>query len=452
MDDLDTIASREGIHRRGSVPAEQVYDPLTGLPGRKAAFAMLARAITLARNCGRGVLAALVDMDRFYVINETRGTAFGDEALRQMASRLCELNRWSASAYRFSGNTFLLFRMVKQGDASEEADMLLEELRQSVAELLPVRGEMLFPYCSIGVSSFPADGETAEMIVRHADTALQQAKAAGGNQVAVYTEEDAAQLRHTEELRMHLHGALARNELVLYYQPVYEADGRLRGFEGLLRWQHPQRGVILPAEFIPLAEQSGVIVEIGEWAIREVCGMWSRARDKGHSDVIVSINLSPLQLAAEDFAESLQRILDETSMPAACLEIELTERILIESGKRICMILRQLKEMGVRFALDDFGAGYASLTFMRKLPLHTLKLDPSFIHHIGELQAETAIVRAMIALVHELGFKVAAEGVETEEQQALLKQWGCDYYQGYLMGMPMGEDELYEHLKMKVSL
>ncbi|WP_165822602.1 putative bifunctional diguanylate cyclase/phosphodiesterase [Paenibacillus montanisoli] len=442
MENLDTTAQRDGMYRRGSIPAEQVYDPLTGLPGRKAAFAMLARAISLARSCGRGVLAALVDMDRFYVINETKGTAFGDEALRQMAGRLCELSHWSASAYRLSGNTFLLFRIYKLEAASEEAEMLIKELQHSVADLLPVRGQLLFPYCSIGVSSYPADGDTAERIMRHADTALQQAKAAGGNQVAIYTEEDAAQLHRTEELRTLLRSAPADNELMLYYQPVYEAEGRLRGFEALLRWQHPQLGLILPAEFIPLAEQGGQIVEIGEWVIREVCGMWGRVRDKGHMDLIVSVNLSPLQLAANDFVEALQRILIETSMPAECLEIEITESILIDSGKRIYNVLEQLREMGIRIALDDFGVGYASLTYLRRLPLHTLKIDRSFVQHIGEQHAETAIVRSMIALVHELGFQVVAEGVESAEQLALLKQWGCDCYQGYLLGKPMKEEAI----------
>lgn len=442
MELMDPIFHGETMPRRVNAPTAQMYDALTGLPGRKAAFAMLARAISLAKKCGRGVIAALVDMDRFYLINETRGTAFGDEALRQMANRLYELSHWSCSVYRLSGNTFLLFRMLKLDTAAKEADALIEELKNSVESLLQVRGQQLYPFCSIGVSSFPADGDTAELIVRHADTALRQAKAAGGNQVAVYTEDDVAHINRIEELRRALRGIDPSEQLTLHYQPIYDAAGRLRGMEALLRWHHMQLGNIAPDEFISLAEQSGQIVEIGEWVLSEVCRMIHRVRSKGLQDIIISVNLSPLQITAPGFVETLQCMLALTDTPAECLEFEITESIMIDSSKRTTAVLGALRAMGVRIALDDFGIGYASLTYLRELPLHTLKLDRSFICHITEQHAEAAIVKAMISLVHELGFEAVAEGVETKEQFDLLRSWGCDLFQGYLLGKPMQEEAL----------
>ncbi|MBP3966352.1 bifunctional diguanylate cyclase/phosphodiesterase [Paenibacillus sp. DLE-14] len=446
MEVRDPFSQRAASQRRGNVPADQVYDSLTGLPGRKAAFAMLARAVSLARSCNRGVLTALVDMDRFYLINETRGTAFGDEALRQMANRLCELTHWSGSVFRLSGNAFLLFRLVKMDDASIESDKLIEELKKTAEDWLEVRGQNLQPFCSIGVSSYPADGETAERLVRHAETALQQAKAAGGNQVVVYAEDGAAQILRTEAIRIALRTVLQSDELSLYYQPLYEVHGRLRGFEALLRWQHPQLGLIMPEEFVPLAELNGQIVDIGEWVIREACGMLNRTGARGLTNMIISVNLSPNQLVSPDFVRSLQRILEDTATSAAGLEIEITERSMIDCGEKACAVLGQLRDLGIRIALDDFGIGYASLTYLRKLPLHTLKLETSYIRHICDQHADSAIVKALIALMHELGLEVVAEGVEHEGQLELLKQWGCDFYQGYLLGMPMQEEAIGTHL------
>ncbi|AZN39421.1 putative bifunctional diguanylate cyclase/phosphodiesterase [Paenibacillus albus] len=447
MELLDPIIQRETMPRRINAPTAQMYDALTGLPSRKAAFAMLARAISLAKKCGRGVLAALVDMDRFYLINETRGTAFGDEVLRQMANRLYELSHWSASVYRLSGNTFLLFQMLQLDTASKESERLIEELKNSVESLLYVRGHQLYPFCSIGVSSFPADGDTAELIVRHADTALRQAKAAGGNQVAVYTEDDVVHINRMEELRRALRSILPSEQLSLNYQPIYDAAGRLRGLEALLRWQHELLGNIPPGEFITLAEQSGQIVEIGEWVLSEACQMIHRTRSKGLTDIIISVNLSPVQITAPGFVDTLQRILAQTETPPECLEFEITESIMIDSSKRTTTVLNALRVMGVRIALDDFGIGYASLTYLRELPLHTLKLDRSFICHITEQHAEAAIVKAMISLVHELGFEAVAEGVETIEQFELLRSWGCNLYQGYLLGKPMKEEAICAKLR-----
>ncbi|MBO7748099.1 bifunctional diguanylate cyclase/phosphodiesterase [Paenibacillus sp. MWE-103] len=440
MNEQDYGSGTTYIARKGAPALGEVVDSLTGLPGRKAAFAMLARAVVLARQTGRRVLAALVDVDRFYIVNETKGTAFGDEALRQIARRLKRLEPWSGSVYRLSGNTFLLFRLAGWDAENDDADALVGALKQAAEERLSVRGEPLHPFCSIGVSGYPGDGETAERIVRHADTALRQAKAAGGNRVVFYAEDDMSEVSRTEQLRVSLRHAPAANALSLRYQPLYDAAGRLRGVEALLRWRHPELGDIPPAEFVPLAERSGQIVRIGEWVLAETCGMLRRARAKGMPPLVASVNLSPLQLRVPGFAETLRRILAQTGTKPEWLELEITESMMIGADEGVSEALRRIRAMGVRIALDDFGVGFASLTYLCKLPLHTLKLDRSFVRHLGSQDAEQVVVRTMIALAHELGFEVVAEGVETPEQLRLLREWGCDFFQGYLLAGPLDEE------------
>ncbi|WP_219835182.1 bifunctional diguanylate cyclase/phosphodiesterase [Paenibacillus sp. R14(2021)] len=438
---------QEHSHRRG-VTSVELLDSLTGLPGRRAAFAMLARAILLAKHGGMDVLVTLVDLDRFYMINEAKGTAFGDETLRRMADRLRGMSQWSYNVFRLSSNTFLMFRMIRSEEAGQNADASIEEMKGAVEQPLKVRGEFLHPFCSIGASCFPEDGSTAELIVRHADTALQQAKAAGGNRIVRYTIIGAAQVNRVAELRGALRSALARSELSLRYQPLYQVTGELRGFEALLRWRHTKLGDVPPSEFIPLAEQSGLIVEIGYWVIGEVCRMLNRAKSKGLHQLIMSVNLSPLQIQLPNFTDKLRGILAQTGTKPESLELEITESMMIDGdgNGHIEAALNQLREMGVRLALDDFGVGYASLTYLCKLPLHTLKLDRSFIRHIGEERAEHAIVKTMISLVHELGIEVVAEGVETSEQFQLLREWKCDFFQGYLLASPLPEEELHVQL------
>lgn len=445
MDNETNRARRSGGYsRRGMAPAAEVYDALTGLPGRKAGFAMLARTITLARRIEQGVLAVLVDLDRFYIVNETKGTAFGDEALRRIAKRLKKLRH--AKAHRLSGNTFLLYSLVSKDIGRDEMIGLVQTMKSSVEECLPVRGEALYPFSSIGVSRYPEDGDTAELVLRHADTALRQAKAAGGNRIEAYAEDEVAEINRVEALRVALRGALPGNQLRVHYQPLYQTSGTLRGFEALLRWRHPELGDVSPAEFIPIAEQSGQIERIGEWVLGEACRMLRRMQDRGMRQLIMSVNLSPLQLRAKGFADLLEKVVKQAAVEPACLELEITESVMIASDDHLDAIFDMMRRMGIRLALDDFGVGYASLNYLRALPLHTLKLDRSFIRHICEERAESIIVRTMISLVQQLGFEVVAEGVETEGQFLQLREWGCNYYQGYLMAPPMPEDAVGEHL------
>lgn len=443
MDGGYPVRGRHGAEqeRSGAMPGE--LDRLTGLPGRLAAFVLLEQVIAYARRAGTEVVVAVVDFDRFHLINESRGTMFGDQTLRLLAERFRTKALAGFIACRIGGNTFVLF---KQCLRREDADCI-DVLKEQVEAPLVVEGHVLYPTCSIGIAQYPKDGRIAEKLLRHADTAMQQAKSAGGNRIGAYTEADAVRAGRRLQLEGELRGALERGELSLHYQPIYASSGRLRGFEALLRWMHPELGAISPAEFVPLAEQSGLIVPIGEWVIREACSMHKRAADGGNADIVMAVNLSPVQLRAPSFVDGLFRLLDECGMPASGLELEITEHMMLEAGGTTIAALNRLRQAGVRLALDDFGTGYASLTYLRELPIHTLKLDRSFIQHICHQHTERVIVESMISLVHRLGLEVVAEGIEHEDQLALLREWGCDLLQGYLLGRPVEARGVDAHLQ-----
>ncbi|MBB3112189.1 diguanylate cyclase (GGDEF)-like protein [Paenibacillus phyllosphaerae] len=419
------------------------FDRLTGLPGRMAAFTLLGQALSKGRANEVGVIVAVVDFDRFHLINESRGTVFGDEALKQLGRRFQSKQLSEYTTCRIGGNTFLLFRFF---DNEQLVSACTADLKAKLEVPLQVGGQMLYPTCSIGLAECPKHGLTAERLMRHAETALQQAKAAGGNRIGAYTEADANRASRRMELEGALRDALSGGQLSLNYQPIYEASGRLRGFEALLRWTHPELGFVSPAEFVPLAEQTGLIVLIGEWVIREACRMYHEAAQRGLTDIVMAVNLSPLQLRVPAFVETILFVLRESGTPPQAIELEITESVMIDAGEATVAALEQLRDAGVRIALDDFGTGYASLTYLRELPLHTLKLDRSFINHICKQHPERVIVESMISLVHRLGLEVVAEGIEDYDQLLLLREWGCDFMQGYLLGKPIQEAEVGPHL------
>ncbi|TYP70716.1 putative bifunctional diguanylate cyclase/phosphodiesterase [Paenibacillus methanolicus] len=431
---------RNEQEQAGVAPGER--DLLTGLPGRLAAFTLLEQVIARAKSARTDVVVAVVDFDRFHLINESKGTVFGDQTLRLLAERFKTEELADFTACRIGGNTFVLFKPCL---LREESNCIARLKTQAEAPLV-VEGHVLYPTCSIGIAEYPKNGRSAERLLRHADTAMQQAKAAGGNRIGAYTEADATRAGRRLKLEGELRGALERHELSLRYQPIYAASGRLRGFEALLRWNHPELGAVSPAEFVPLAEQTGLIVPIGEWVIREACRMQRETTAKGHADIVMAVNLSPVQLRVPSFVDGMLRLLEECGVPASGLELEITESIMLEAGETTIASLDRLRQAGVRIALDDFGTGYASLTYLRELPIHTLKLDRSFIHPICHQHTERVIVESMISLVHRLGLEVVAEGIEDEDQLALLREWGCDLLQGYLLGRPIEARGMDVHL------
>ncbi|WP_424768684.1 putative bifunctional diguanylate cyclase/phosphodiesterase [Paenibacillus sp. sgz302251] len=417
-------------------------DVLTGLPSRKEAFAQLEAAVHAVRAAGKRMVVALVDLDRFYRVNETRGMEFGNHVLRMMSHRLSEARIGSSTVSRVGGNTFLVAVPVEQ-EEDDRAIHAVEFIKNAVERPIDVHGTELYLTSSIGAALYPQDGRTSELLICRAESALHQSKEKGGNRAQFYNTEDTLQLNRRIDVEAALRPALYLRQFHLSYQPIYRMeDGRLRGFEALIRWNHPELGKVTPNEFIPIAEYNGLIVPIGEWVLREACKTLADMRKYGLDGLLMSINVSPLQLQDPAFPRTVQNILHEYGLDSSFLEVEITENIMIHSSDATIATLSRLRAEGVRVVLDDFGTGYSSLTNLMQLPIQCLKIDKSFINQIDLQSAERVIVEGIIKLVHKLGLEVIAEGVEYEKQYELLREWGCNYVQGFLLGKPMAPDDL----------
>jgi diguanylate cyclase (GGDEF)-like protein/PAS domain S-box-containing protein len=405
------------------------YDALTDLPNRAAFVEDLARAIDAAKLNKESFAVLSIDLDGFKEVNDVFGHAVGDDVLRQMAE---QLRGFAPDAYlaRLGGDEFTL--ITPNGDHPALAEILARRLHAAVAIDLERDGQHLRVGISIGVAIFPADGTDATTLLNNADAALYRAKAAGRGKTRFFEIEMDNRLRERRAISNELSSAIARNELCLHYQPLAKIDGEVIGFEALLRWQHPQRGMVSPATFIPVAEESGLIMQIGEWALREACreaASWSQPLQ-------IAVNLSPIQFRHGDLAGLVHSLLLETGLAPTRLELEITEGVLVEDFDRGLSILRRLKALGVRIAMDDFGTGYSSLSYMQSFPFDKIKIDKSFISNVKSNPQSAAIVRAVIGLAHGLNLPVLAEGVETRAQLDFLAGEACDEVQGYLMGRP----------------
>jgi diguanylate cyclase (GGDEF)-like protein len=416
-------------------------DALTGLPCRKEAFAQLEVAVNVVRAAGKRMVVALVDIDRFYRVNEALGTDFGNEVLCIMSKRLAEARMVSTSVSRVGGNRFLIAMPVEP----EENGGLqaVEAIKNAVERPIDVEGTELYLTSSIGATLFPQDGRTSEQLITRAESALYQSKSQGGNRARFYNLEDTIQLNRRIDIEAALRPALYLRQFRLSYQPIYRmSDGKLRGFEALIRWEHPQLGDISPTEFIPLAEQNGLIVPIGEWVLREACKMLAGMSKYGLCSLIMSINISPMQLMDPTFSQTVLNALKDHHLQPDSFELEITENHLLYTSDTAISTLSWLRANGVRIALDDFGIGYSSLANLKQLPIQCLKIDKSFVKKIDLQSAERIIVEGVIKLVHKLGLEVIAEGVEYAEQYELLCEWGCNYVQGFLLGKPQEPDVL----------
>jgi len=370
-----------------------------------------------------------IDLDRFKEVNDMFGHAVGDDALRGMSQQLRAL---AGEAYlaRLGGDEFTL--VTTNGDHPALAEILAERLHAGVVTDLELDGQHLRVGISIGIAIFPADGTDATTLLNNADAALYRAKAAGRGKTRFFEIAMDNRLRERRAIQHELSSAIARNELRLHYQPLAKIEGEVIGFEALIRWHNPQRGMVSPATFIPVAEESGLIMQIGEWVLREACreaASWSRPLQ-------IAINLSPIQFRHGDLAGLVHSVLLETGLAPARLELEITEGVLIEDFARGVSILRRLKTLGVRIAMDDFGTGYSSLSYLQSFPFDKIKIDQSFISKVMNNPQSVAIVRAVIGLAHGLNLPVLAEGVETQAQLDFLAAESCDEVQGYLMGRP----------------
>ena len=412
------------------------YDQLTGLPNRLLLLDRLGQAIERAKSRQKQVALLLFDLDRFKEVNDTLGHSSGDFILAEVAKRLRSLAAETDTTCRLGGDEFCLImpEVGKIDEVGQKAQKILTAFTHSFT----VDGHELYLTPSIGITIFPEDAETVETLLKNADTAMYHAKEGGGNSFQLYQEPMYQAVLDRMVLKNRLRQALEREEFELYYQPKVTAGSHaLCGAEALIRWRHPEDGLISPAAFIPLAEETGLIVPLGEWVLRQACRQSRLWRQAGLPPVRIAVNLSPKQFQLPDLAATIAHIMRETEMPADLLELEITESILMDDVRAAIATLTRLKEKGISLALDDFGTGYSSLSYLKRFPLDELKIDRSFVKDISSDQDDRAVIITIITLAHHLKMQVVAEGVETGEQAAFLRSKGCDIFQGYYFSKPL---------------
>jgi len=415
------------------------HDALTGLPNRILLHDRLEQTLVRAHEASSIVAVVLLDIDRFGRVNDGLGHGVGDGLLQATAQRLTDKLTAGHTLARYMGDKFVI--VVGHAGSAARVAHLARGLQDAVALPFDIDGHEVVVTCSVGISLYPADGPDPATLLHLADAAMRQARVRGGNTMAFVDVGVADALEERLELERLLRGAVARNELVVHYQPQVDmADRSLVGVEALVRWQHPKRGLVPPGEFIPLAEESGIIDEIGEWVLFESCRQMVAWQADGLLVPRVAVNLSAQQLEREDLAMTVGAALDAAGIGPERLELEVTESMIMRHAEAAATVLGHLRDLGVELAMDDFGTGYSSLAQLRHLPLRRLKIDISFVRDIGHPSAE-AIIRAIIAMARSLGLQTVAEGVEQEDQHAFLRDAGCDIGQGYLYGRPVPAGE-----------
>ena len=412
------------------------HDPLTSLPNRVLLDDRLRQAMAHADRDGRSFAVLVCDLDRFKLINDSLGHQAGDELLQAIALRLKGLVRAVDTVARLGGDEFVLLVDSVSGpeDATRLANLIVEALKAPVR----VSGIDVHTSPSIGIAVYPADGGSIETLLAHADAAMYCAKQQGRGIVKCYAPKMNAGAEDRVQLESDLHNAIALKQLELYYQPkVNTTTGMVRSAEALLRWVHPKHGLVEPADFIPLAEECGLIGALGEWVVREACRQARAWQDAGLPSLRVSVNLSASQFRESGLVESIARALRDAGLSPRYLEVELTESAVMSDPEESIAILEQISRMGVLVSVDDFGTGYSSMSYLRRFPIDKLKIDRVFISEMVTRPEDASIVRAIIALAHSLRLKVIAEGVETPAQLEFLKTVGCDEYQGYQFSRPL---------------
>ncbi len=421
------------------------YDGLTGLPNRVLFFDRLKQTLAQARRREKLAAVMFLDLDRFKVVNDTLGHAVGDELLRHVAQRLAGCVRVGDTVARFSGDEFVL--IVNDLEQPEDARLIAQKVLQAFADPFRVGGHEVFVSTSIGISMFPTDCDDEQALLKDADTAMYRAKESGRNNFQFYTREMNARAMYRLQLENSLRHALERGEFRLHYQPkACLHTGRITGVEALLRWERPEHGLVPPGDFVPLLEDTGLIVPVGEWVIAEACRQLAAWRAAGREPVSIAINISARQFAARNLGEIVRRVLDEHQADPRYIEFELTESLLMVNTEEAVRTLEYLKALGLKLSIDDFGTGYSSLSYLKRFPIDALKIDRSFIDEITTDVGDATITRAVIGMAHNLGLKVVAEGVETEEQLSFLTANGCDEAQGFYFARPQAAAELSDWL------
>ncbi len=427
------------------------YDPLTSLPNRNLLQDRMQQALALAKRKGNKVGILFIDLDRFKTINDSLGHDIGDLLLQQVAERMLSVVRTSDTLARLGGDEFLL--LVQDPETEESLGIIAEKLVASLSTPIPIQTHSLHITPSIGICCFPKDGDNTDTLMRNADTAMYHAKATGRNGYQFFIHSMNAEADQRFRIESALRYAIAKDELSLHFQPLIETSThRICGVEALLRWHSTDLGQVSPAKFIPIAEDSGTILSIGNWVLYKACRQMKEWHDAGLNHLTLAVNLSPLQFRQKDLVPMVAEILEITGLPAGSLELEITESSLMNNVDEVIATLHKLVDLGVRLAVDDFGTGYSSLAYLKHFPLHKLKVDQSFVRDLEKDQHSEGIVRTIIALAASLRLEVLAEGVETQNQSQLLEQLGCQYMQGYLFSRPLPATEVDQRLRSKQPL
>jgi diguanylate cyclase (GGDEF)-like protein/PAS domain S-box-containing protein len=427
------ISARKQVQRE--MEHRALHDPLTGLPNRQLLTELLADSIASASTGLSGAAVVFVDLDGFKFVNDTLGHEAGDALLQQVAERLSAHVRPSDKLARMGGDEFML---VVNGVTEDEVALgVADRLQQALREPFQVAQHEIVVTASMGISIYPRDGADVSALRRKSDAAMYEAKQAGKDRIRFYSPAMGAAFAAHLEMETDLRHALDRQELCLYYQPIYTADdNRQTAYEALSRWPHPSLGFVPPKQFIPLAEETGLIVRLGEWVLREACRQCRWWQEHGMPRVRVAVNVSPLQFARADFVDTVLGVLRETGLSGNLLDLEITESIVMGDIDGAIQGMARLRAYGLRISVDDFGTGYSSLGYLPKLPVDILKIDRCFVEQIDENDDAVPLIHSMISLAHSIGKRVVVEGIETTPQLEILRNLGCDEVQGFLLGRP----------------
>ena len=421
------------------------YDSLTHLSNRRLLHERLLQSMSISARSGKYGAVMFLDMDNFKTINDTQGHDVGDLLLKEVAHRLTRNVREGDTVARLGGDEFVVALESLSGNPHEAAiqsEIIAEKIRAELSQPYQLNNIEHNSSPSVGVSLFRGHQNSLDEVLKQADLAMYQAKADGRNRVCFFDPAMQAEMENRTMLEKDLRASIKLEQLQLYYQMQVDDCGRIIGAEALIRWQHPQRGMVMPAQFIPLAEEIGMIIPIGDWVIEQACTqlrIWEM--DPVMRKIQVSVNVSPRQLSQPYFVEQVKNAIEETGIRAFCLKLELTESFILNDVEDAIKKMQELRGIGINFAMDDFGTGYSSLSYLKRLPLEQLKIDQSFVRDIARDKSSSVMVRTIINIASNFGLKVVAEGVETDEQLAFLRQYGCSTFQGYLFGKPVPSGE-----------
>jgi diguanylate cyclase len=422
------------------------HDPLTGLPNRNLLKERLSQALAAGHDDGRTIALAILDLDRFSAVNHSFGHAVGDGVLSEIAHRL-ESTLWHTHTLaRVGGDSFAL--LINSVSARLEAQAVTSAMLSALEQALTVHGEEIRARPSIGVSVWPDDAKRVDDLLAHAEAAMVAAKRSGGARVLFFEPSMSDSMQERLALENELRRALAAGEFEIHYQPQLSVrSGKVVSVEALLRWRHPTKGLIPPGSFVPLAEQTGLIIPLGEWVLHEVCRQARSWLPESDSGVRICVNLSAIQFRHQNILDTILSALDGTGLDPSVLELELTESTLMLDPERSAAALKDLRALGITIAIDDFGTGYSSLSYLRRLPIDKLKIDRSFVRDLSTNDTDEPIIRAIVSLAHSVGLQVVAEGVETREQLERIRTLDCDQWQGYYCCPPQPLERLREILE-----